>query len=179
MPLHKVHVHVYTCYKMCMYMYLLHRRDVSKGSTLRSLESMQTCASLNPSRPAKQRLGSKHTPLLRIEPDHIIPDELHLLLRVMDVLLRNLIWEMVWRDHAAYERGGDHGTFLQQLVEAVKSCGISFKVGKNCSVHVNTLLRTCTHTHVYVHVYQWMISIRFGRQGTLMVGHQGNTNGHR
>ena len=41
-----------------------------KGSTLRSLESMQTCASLNPSRPTKQGLGSKHTPLLQIEPDH-------------------------------------------------------------------------------------------------------------
>ena len=44
---------------------------------------------------------------------HIIPDELHLLLRVMDVLLHNLIWEMVRRDHAAHERRDDHGTFLQ------------------------------------------------------------------
>ena len=35
--------------------------------------------------------GCKHLPLLNIDPDHIIPDELHLLLRITDILTSNLI----------------------------------------------------------------------------------------
>ena len=50
--------------------------------TMRTLKSLDRCAQLSLSRPAKERLGSKNQPLLRIEPDHVIPDELHLLLRV-------------------------------------------------------------------------------------------------
>ena len=39
----------------------------------------------------KKHLGSKHTPILQMEPANIIIDELHLLLRIDDVLLRNVI----------------------------------------------------------------------------------------
>ena len=34
------------------------------------------------------QFGCQYQPLFDIEPDHTIPDELHLLLRVMDVLIR-------------------------------------------------------------------------------------------
>jgi hypothetical protein len=33
----------------------------------------------------------KKEPLVKIEPDHVVPDELHLLLRICDKLLTNLI----------------------------------------------------------------------------------------
>ena len=38
-----------------------------------------------------QGKGCKHLPLLKIDLDNIIPDELHLLLRITDVLTENLI----------------------------------------------------------------------------------------
>ena len=34
-----------------------------------------------------------NTPLINIELDHVILDELHLLLRIMDVLIKNLVTE--------------------------------------------------------------------------------------
>jgi len=39
----------------------------------------------------EQSLGRKNAPLLELELDHIIPDELHLVLRVMDMLIQALI----------------------------------------------------------------------------------------
>ena len=40
----------------------------------------------------------KYPPLLPIELDHVVPDELHLLLRVIDVLLKNIINQAVESD---------------------------------------------------------------------------------
>ena len=36
-------------------------------------------------------ISVKHEPLVKIEPDHVVPDELHLLLRICYKLLTNLI----------------------------------------------------------------------------------------
>ena len=46
-----------------------------------------------------QHLGSIHSPLLNIELTKVVVDELHLLLRVTDVLIRNLISLAATRDH--------------------------------------------------------------------------------
>ena len=87
----------HTCvWEGCYNILYLHRWDMSKSTEdikemARPLEYLNRCASLIPSRLAKERLGSKNPPLLKVEPDHIIPNELHLLLRVTDVLLRNII----------------------------------------------------------------------------------------
>lgn len=78
----------------------------------------------------KVQYGVKHTPLLNIELDHYIPDELHLLLRVMDVLLRNLIDDALSKDISAKIRGGATDNF-EILVKAIKSCGVSFKHWRN------------------------------------------------
>ena len=64
----------------------------------RSLASMKDLASHSYSTPAKH-LGCVRSPLISISLDHIVLDELHLLLRVMDVLIRNLILYMDNRDH--------------------------------------------------------------------------------
>ena len=61
----------------------------------RTLASLKKCASLPKSRPASQRLGVQHRPILSLEPESVLIDELHLLLRVGDVLIRNLVWEIV------------------------------------------------------------------------------------
>lgn len=72
-------------------------------------------------------------PLLNFEVNDIVIDELHLMLRVTDILLRNLIWAMLHMDMR------DNGeTHLKALVDEIRSCGISFKV-------INTF-------HEYTHV---------------------------
>ncbi len=43
-------------------------------------------------------MGCIWPPLLNIDVDEMIVDELHMMLRVSDVLLRNLIWAMMYRD---------------------------------------------------------------------------------
>lgn len=46
----------------------------------------------------KDNFCCEHEPLLNIETDHVMLDELHLLLRVVDVLLNNLLEEVLQRD---------------------------------------------------------------------------------
>ena len=72
----------------------------------------------------KERLGVKHQPLLNIQLDHVVLDELHLLLRVVDVLLRNLIYMMLKFDQNDGARSSRH---LDALIESIRECGISFK----------------------------------------------------
>ena len=54
----------------------------------RSVSEIRNIGSLSTS---KQKYGLKHAPLLEIEVDHFVPDEFHLFMRIMDVLLRNVI----------------------------------------------------------------------------------------
>ena len=42
---------------------------------------------------SKSNFGCIHPPLLKIELSHVVIDELYLLMRICDVLLRNLIEE--------------------------------------------------------------------------------------
>ena len=76
-------------------------------------------------RTAAQHKGTIHRPLITIPLDHIIVDELHFFLRVFDVLLRNLILLAILKDK---ELQGRNGTHLQNLVNIIKSCGVSFDV---------------------------------------------------
>ena len=55
---------------------------------------------------AKANFGSKNPPLLNIETDHYVTDELHMLLRVMDAFMQNLINDAVSNDQFAEITGG-------------------------------------------------------------------------
>ncbi len=73
----------------------------------------------------------QHQPLLNIELDHVVPDELHLLLRVTDILTENLIQECLdWdkEDELDRCRGAERGIHLKKLINTIGSCGISFDV---------------------------------------------------
>ena len=95
----------------------------------RTQATLKKCSEMPPSRPAKHRLGSQHPPLLKIDPDHVILDELHLLLRVTDILIRNLVFEMVHLDLQDKQRGNStNTTYLEAFVASVRECGISFNV---------------------------------------------------
>lgn len=46
----------------------------------------------------KEIYSCEHTPLINIDLEHVILDELHLLLRIMDVLIGNLVKEVIQWD---------------------------------------------------------------------------------
>lgn len=60
-----------------------------------------------------------------IEPDNCVPDELHLLMRITDVHLRNII-DALSKDQFARMTGGPADN-LCLLVKAVQDCGCTFQ----------------------------------------------------
>ncbi|CAC5421897.1 Tyrosine-protein kinase receptor Tie-1,Tyrosine-protein kinase Shark,Melanoma receptor tyrosine-protein kinase,Ack-related non-receptor tyrosine kinase,Tyrosine-protein kinase ZAP-70,Vascular endothelial growth factor receptor 1,Receptor tyrosine-protein kinase erbB-4,Tyrosine-protein kinase SYK,Tyrosine-protein kinase Fer [Mytilus coruscus] len=75
----------------------------------------------------RNHYGVRAQPLIRIEPEHIIIDELHLLLRICDKLLSNLIKDTKTLDDKNVIHG-EKTDFLHQLVVKIRECGVSFSV---------------------------------------------------
>ena len=73
--------------------------------------------------------GCKYLPLLNIDPDHIIPDELHLLLRITDVLLSNLI-SAAKTDDKKHKRNCKllEGPMINRLINNIRSSGVNFNI---------------------------------------------------
>ena len=73
-------------------------------------------------------------PLLNIPLDHIVLDELHLLLRITDVLMDNLIEDAMERDDKEHiqmtqrREKLERGKHLRKLAETINSCGVTFNV---------------------------------------------------
>ncbi|XP_048581436.1 uncharacterized protein LOC125561333 [Nematostella vectensis] len=70
-------------------------------------------------------------PLFNIEPDHILIDELHLMLRVTDILIDNAIEDaMQWDEKEKISKRSNKGStsHLSQLVQTIRLCGVSFQV---------------------------------------------------
>ena len=70
-------------------------------------------------------------PFLNFLLDHVIVDELHLLLRVTDVMLDNIITEVVdWDKEDDFEKKAPEakGVHLKRLISSIKSCGVGFEV---------------------------------------------------
>lgn len=63
--------------------------------------------------------------LINIDIDHVIPDELHLLLQVTDRLIENLINGAVAHDHVSNIL---QGPMLKKLVQEINSCGVAFSI---------------------------------------------------
>ena len=93
----------------------------------RSLGELKKCCSLTG---VDRCLGSIHLPLFNIELDHVIVDELHLWLRIVDRLITALILCMAQLDCHAHVRGTSRGhiSHVDKLVSTIQSCGIHFKV---------------------------------------------------
>jgi len=77
-------------------------------------------------------------PLLDIELNHIVPDELHLMLRIMDVLIEAIICTVTTYDiqeHHKTRKSGTieilNGPMLQKLLTAINDCGVQFHTWKN------------------------------------------------
>jgi len=112
----------------------------------RSLESIRSNSTYT-GRNVHKRKGCKHPPLLDLEPQQLIIDELHLLLRVGDVLLRNVILQAhaLDREHANFS-GADTGCVgaLQQLV---RSCGVSFAIHEVRALKLQERVTSMLHIH--------------------------------
>jgi len=63
--------------------------------------------------------------LINIETDHVMPDELHLLLWITDRLIENLINGAKVSDR---NRDPIKGPMMQRLIVAVRSCGVTFYI---------------------------------------------------
>ena len=76
------------------------------------------------------RMGRVNDPLITIDLDYWIPDELHLLLRITDVLTRNLITAAASDDYKHGRRDKDilHGPMVKKLLGAIKCCGVSLSI---------------------------------------------------
>jgi hypothetical protein len=74
----------------------------------------------------KNDFGIRVQPLVSIEPEHIIIDELHLL-RICDKLLRNLILDTKTLDDKNAVHG-EKSDFLGQLTEKIRGCGVSLYI---------------------------------------------------
>ena len=83
------------------------------------------------SKKSKDNYGCCEDPLLNIDLDHIIVDELHLLLRVTDVLTSNLVIEAIdWDIEENMENKNKQQSHLNMLINSIRSCGVSFDVWK-------------------------------------------------
>ena len=79
----------------------------------------------------KDKFSCEHEPLIFIDPDHIILDELHLLLRVMDVLLENIVLECIdWDKSDNFNKRKCEQTCHHQtkLLQTIRLCGASFDI---------------------------------------------------
>ena len=90
--------------------YNFNRWDVSKSHDEHTLRSIEHCLTLK-----SYNKGCINPPLLNIEIGKIVTDELHLMLRISDILIRNLVWTMLAKKQ------------LPTLVDTILSC-VSFQV---------------------------------------------------
>ena len=79
----------------------------------------------------KDNYGCVNPPLIEIDLDHVILDDLNLMLRVVDVLIDNILedvleWDKI--DDFSKRRCEEKGKHLDNFINAVRSCGVSFNV---------------------------------------------------
>jgi len=84
----------------------------------------------------EQKKSQAQTPLIHLPLKYVIPDKLHLLLRVTDVLTRNLIQTAVTHDlkHSGHTRSANilSGEMTNKLLDAIHDCGITFNMPLRC-----------------------------------------------
>lgn len=120
------------------------------GENMRRLADMKHQAALCPSRKDKITVDSKkgciNKPLLEIEPSNCVVDELHLFLRISDVLLLSLFNKLVALDHAYKVHQTGTGGNVSAAVQLIKKLGVSFSLwikdeGKGTKLEMTTLNR--------------------------------------
>lgn len=92
---------------------------------------MHTLAEIKSLCHSNENYGCIHKPLLAIPLTNVIPDKLHLLLRITDKLLQNVIVKVLERDAVEdFEKpkGQTKRVHLNKLVKVINELGISLSV---------------------------------------------------
>jgi len=76
------------------------------------------------------RKGRHDAPLLHIPLENVIPDELHLMLRVTDVLTKNLIKAALSYDarHSGEISSILKRPLVKKLLKCIRNCGVGFNI---------------------------------------------------
>lgn len=105
-----------------------HKRSSEGLGTMRTMEALLS-ETPTPEQ-EEQRKGQLNAPLIHLPLTHVVPDELHLMLRITDVLTRNLI-----KGALAYDaqKSGDISAVLKRpmiskLLKCIRNCGVGFEV---------------------------------------------------
>ena len=78
---------------------------------------------------SKENYCCHNQPLLNIPLDHIVVDELHLMLHVTDILVENLVHKCIeWDkdDDLDNKKEAATGLHLKSLIQVIRSCVVSF-----------------------------------------------------
>ena len=122
-------IRTYTVYKYTLYRWGMSVDEAVYNSPPPTGKARTLASMLHKSKftVPKKHLGSKNPPILQVEPTQVILDELHLLLRIGDVLLRNIILQADSIDQREnMHRGGHTENHLQTLELFVNSCNVPF-----------------------------------------------------
>ena len=103
------------------------------------------------------RQGSINLPLLKIPVDHFVIDELHVLLRLFDVMIDNVIALAVLMDKQA--RDGSQ-LYINGLIVAIRECGVTFHIWKDLEkdgkYKCTSLTGSGRKKVIKVHAYIWI-----------------------
>lgn len=94
----------------------------NKSPMARDILQMKNCAVFKD--------GMKNQPLVLFPVHRIVPDLLHLLLRIVDILERNLLDEAYELDHEASVKKQAQ-TNVTKVTSAIKACGLPFEIWKS------------------------------------------------
>ena len=98
-----------------------------KAQTLQKMQDLSACSYSSCAR----HLGCVLPPLINIPLDCVVLNELHLLLRIMDVLIRNLVLYADSEDHRQKAHHGVESLHLKKLEQTIRSCGVCFQIWQN------------------------------------------------
>ena len=75
-----------------------------------------------------RHLGCVLPPLLGVPLDRVVLDELHLLLKIMDIPIRNLILYADSKDDRQRAHHGVEQHHIRKLEQTIRSCGVDFQI---------------------------------------------------
>ena len=104
-----------------------HGRTIEELAQQKPVQVKDACVS-NGATSGKNMYGQKTKPLVSIPINKIVIDELHLMLRVTDLLTSALINDAIKKDRLAGAKKALEGPNLAKLIEAVRRCGVTFAV---------------------------------------------------
>ena len=92
---------------------------------IQTLDQIKKCVR---GKKAEIKKGCINQPLIEIEPQNSIPDELHLFLRITDVIFYTLFGHLIALDNKSRVHRTESSGHLQAGVQFVRRLGISFNV---------------------------------------------------